>query len=78
MQLIGDGAYAVITLGALCQRQQVTLVAPLRLDARLFEPPPRRAANPRGRPRVVGARRPNLAPWYGGTHAGADWTTGTL
>lgn len=92
IQLIGDGAYAVITLGALCQRQQVTLVAPLRLDARLFEPPPGRAANPRGRPRVVGARLPNLAqvagaattrwhrslvPWYGGRHAVVDWVTGT-
>ena len=92
IQLIGAGAYAVITLGALCQRQQVTLVAPLRLAARLFEPPPRRAAHARGRPPVVGARQPNLAqvalapttrghrslvPWYGGTHAVVDWTSGT-
>ena len=92
MQLVGDGAYAVITLGAQCQRQQVTLLAPLRLDARLFEPPRRRDGKHRGRPPVVGARLPNLAqvavqpttrwhrslvPWYGGTHKVVDWTTGT-
>ena len=92
IQLVGDGAYAVIALGAQCQRQQVTLLAPLRLDARLFEPPLRRDGKYRGRPPVVGARRPNLAqvasqpttrwqrslvPWYGGTHKVVDWTTGT-
>ncbi len=92
IQLVGDGAYAVIALGALCQRQQVTLLAPLRLDARLFEPPLRRDGKHRGRPPVVGARLPNLeqvavapttrwhrslVPWYGGTHAVVDWTTGT-
>ena len=92
IQLVGDGAYAVIALGAQCQRQQVTLLAPLRRDARLFEPPRRRDGKHRGRPPVVGARRPNLAqvavqpttrghrslvPWYGGTHKVVDWTTGT-
>lgn len=92
IQLVGDGAYAVITLGVQCQRQQVTLLAPLRLDARLFEPPLRRDGTHRGRPPVVGARLPNLAqvavapttrwhrslvPWYGGTHQVVDWTTGT-
>jgi hypothetical protein len=92
VQLVGDGAYAVITLGAQCQRQQVTLLAPLRLDARLFEPPLRRDGKHRGRPPVVGARLPHLAqvavapttrwhrslvPWYGGTHKVVDWTTGT-
>jgi hypothetical protein len=39
IHLVGDGAYAVIDLGLRCQRCQVTLVAPLRQDARLFEPP---------------------------------------
>ena len=92
IQLVGDGAYAVIALGHLCQHQQVTLVAPLRLDARLFEPPRRREGKHPGRPPVVGARLPNLAhvavapttrwhrslvPWYGGTHTVVDWTTGT-
>ena len=92
IHLVGDGAYAVIALGLRCQRQQVTLLAPLRLDARLFEPPLRLVGKHRGRPAVVGARLPNLeqiacapitrwhrsrVPWYGGTHTIVDWTTGT-
>jgi hypothetical protein len=92
VQLVGDGAYAVIALGVRCQHQQVTLVAPLRLDARLFEAPLRLIGKHRGRPAVVGARLPNLAqvalapttrwhrslvPWYGGRHTVVDWTTGT-
>jgi hypothetical protein len=92
IHLIGDGAYAVIALGHVCQRHQVTLLAPLRLDARLFEPPMRPVGKRRGRPSVVGARLPTLAqvavqpttrwhrslvPWYGGGHTIVDWTTGT-
>ena len=92
IHLVGDGAYAVIALGAVCQRHQVTLLAPLRLDARLFEPPLRLVGKRRGRPPVVGARLPNLdqvavqpttwwhrsrVPWYGGTHTIVDWASGT-
>ena len=92
IHLVGDGAYAVIALGLRCQRQQVTLLAPLRFDARLFEPPLRLVGKLRGRPPVVGVRLPNLeqialapttrwhrsrVPWYGGTHTIVDWTTGT-
>ena len=92
IHLVGDGAYAVIELGLRCQRCQVTLVAPLRLDARLFEPPYRPSTKTRGRPPLVGARLPNLAAvavspttrwqrsrvaWYGATSAVMDWTTGT-
>lgn len=92
IHLVGDGAYAVIELGLLCQRQQVTLIAPLRLDARLFEEPFRPLRKGPGRPAVVGARLPNLAQvallpttrwqrsqvaWYGGTTTSVDWTTGT-
>lgn len=91
IHLVGDGAYAVIALGLLCQRHQVTLIAPLRLDARLFEPPFRPVRKGRGRPALVGARLPNLAQvallpttrwqrsqvaWYGGTTTVVDWTTG--
>jgi hypothetical protein len=86
IHLVGDGAYAVIALGAVCQRRQVTLLAPLRLDARLFELPQRLIGKRRGRPQVVGARLPNLGrsppanprwhrslvPWYGGTHCIVD------
>lgn len=92
IHLVGDGAYAVIELGLICQRCQVTLIAPLRLDARLFEPPSRPLQRGRGRPPLVGARLPNLAEvavspmtswhrgrvaWYGATTAVMDWTTGT-
>lgn len=92
IHLVGDGAYAVIELGLRCQRGQVTLVAPLRLDARLFEPPYCPPTKVRGRPPLVGARLPNLAEvalssttrwqrscvaWYGATSAVMDWTTGT-
>ena len=91
IQLVGDGAYAVIALGLLCQRYQVTLVAPLRLDARLFEEPLRLRQKKNGRPAVVGARLPNLTAlalspttrwqrsqvdWYGGTTKVVDWVSG--
>ena len=90
--LVGDGAYAVLELGLTCQANQVTLIAPLRLDARLFEPPCRPLEKRKGRPPLVGARLPNLAnviaapmtqwhrsrvAWYGATPAVMDWTTGT-
>lgn len=92
IHLVGDGAYAVMELGLICQRCQVTLIAPLRLDARLFEPPSRPLQRRKGRPPLVGARLPNLAEvalspmtslhrgrvaWYGATTAVMDWTTGT-
>lgn len=92
IHLVGDGAYAVIELGLACQAQQVTLIAPLRLDARLFEPPCRTLEKRIGRPPLVGARLPNLhevasspttqwhrsqVSWYGGGLAVMDWTTGT-
>lgn len=64
IHLIGDGAYSVIRLGLKCQSNGVTLIAPLRLDARLFDHPPSRLApdgkKRRGRPPCVGQRLPNL------------------
>ncbi len=92
IHLVGDGAYAVLELGLTCQAHQVTLIAPLRLDARLFEPPCRPLEKRKGRPPLVGARLPKLAnviaapitqwhrsrvAWYGATPAVMDWTTGT-
>lgn len=91
LKLIGDTAYSVIDLGTVCRGAQVSLIAPLRLDARLFAPPPStRAAT--GRPRIVGARVPDLRvvladkqtcwqaatiPWYGGKEQTLELTTGT-
>jgi len=92
IHLVGDGAYAVIALGLECRRHQVALIAPLRLDARLFEAPCRPLEKRPGRPPVVGVRLPNPAQvavdphtrwhrsrvnWYQGKTAVMDWTSGT-
>lgn len=78
--LVGDGAYAAVTLGHLCRRQRrrVRFVSRLRLDAALYAPPP---PGKRGRQPQKGAPLPKLAdrladpaapweplavPWYGG------------
>lgn len=81
IKVIGDGAYSVIELGLTCVKQCVSLIAPLRLDARLFAPPPPPKPHQKGRPRVVGKRLPMLSTvlhdpnthwetltvnWYGG------------
>lgn len=58
---MGDGAYSSINLGLLCQQLQVTLIAPLRLDARLFGPAPVRHKSTKGRPRQVGQRLTKLS-----------------
>jgi len=60
LTVVGDSAYSVIDLGTACRRRGVRLVAPLRLDARLFALPPERTPGTVGRPRVVGDRLPNL------------------
>ena len=79
--VVADMSYAAIELLA-AVRQQLTVITRLRLDARLFDPPPPRHPGQRGRPRVSGARQPTLAQrltspttrwrrvtianWYGG------------
>src|SRR5437588_4371604 len=60
LKVIGDGAYSVIELGLTCAKECVCLIAPLRLDARLFAPPPPPAPHRMGRPPVVGKRLPKL------------------
>jgi hypothetical protein len=60
LTVVGDSAYSVIELGNSCRARGVRLVAPLRLDARLFAAAPERAPGTIGRPRVVGDRLPNL------------------
>jgi DDE superfamily endonuclease len=57
---VADSSYAAIELlAALCGR--LTMITRLRLDARLFDPPPPRRPGTMGRPRVSGARQPTLA-----------------
>src|SRR6186997_320923 len=56
---VADSSYAVIDL-LNAVRHRLCVVARLRLDARLFEPPPQR--RPRvGRPRLLGRRLSNLS-----------------
>jgi hypothetical protein len=91
IKLIGDGAYSVIELGLTCRASGVSLIAPLRLDARLFGPAPLGTGKRIGRPAVVGQRLPNLeqvarqsstlwqrsqVAWYDGRRKVLDWTTG--
>ena len=89
---VADSSYAAIELlAAVCRR--LTVVTRLRLDARLFDPPPPRRPGTRGRPRVSGARQPTLAErladpetrwrrvtvagWYGRAERQADLVSGT-
>jgi hypothetical protein len=60
IKLLGDGAYSILELGLHCARQQITLMAPLRLDAVLHQAAPVRHPHTVGRPRVVGPRLPSL------------------
>jgi hypothetical protein len=57
--VVGDQAYAALELLD-AVRSVATVVARLRLDARLFAPPPPRVPGQKGRPRLVGNRLPNL------------------
>jgi hypothetical protein len=57
--VVGDRAYAALELLD-AVRPVATLVVRLRLDARLFAPPPPRVPGQKGRPRLVGERLPNL------------------
>jgi len=58
--VVGDDTYAAIPFLARC-RSVATIVTRLRLDARLFAPPPSRQPEQKGRPRIVGQRLRSLA-----------------
>jgi DDE superfamily endonuclease len=89
---VADRSYAALEL-LHAVRRRVCVVARLRLDARLFDPPPPRTPRTIGRPRVVGARQPTLAQrlgrtdtswrrlevagWYGGQGRAVEVATGT-
>jgi DDE superfamily endonuclease len=88
---VADMSYAAIELLE-AVRRYLTIITRLRLDARLFDPPPSRRPGQRGRPRVSGARQPNLnarltnsavwrrvmiSNWYGGRDRLIDITSGT-
>ena len=92
--VVADSAYAVLDLLARCQRltRPVTVVTRVRLDAALYDPPPERTAQTKGRPRKKGARQPTLqmrlsdprtawqpivVRWYGGIDRTIEVATGT-
>ena len=58
--VVADMSYAAIELLE-AVRRHLTVITRLRLDARLFDPPPVRQPGQKGRPRVSGARQPTLA-----------------
>lgn len=89
---VADSSYAAIDLlAALCRH--LTVITRLRLDARLFDPPPPRRPGTKGRPRVAGARQPTLlqrladpktvwqrvkvTDWYGQGERQLDIASGT-
>ncbi len=60
IKLMGDMAYSILELGWQCAAQQITLIAPFRLDSVIHQPAPVRTPHTVGRPRVVGPRLPSL------------------
>ena len=89
---VADSSYAAIDLLGAVGRH-VTMITRLRLDARLFNPPPPRLPGTIGRPRVSGARQPTLVQrltdpnttwqrvtvtgWYGQSERQLDIISGT-
>jgi len=89
---VADSTYAALDLLA-AVRRRLTVITRLRLDARLFDPPPPRKPGQRGRPALKGERQPTLAQrledpttpwervtvtgWYGGTTRRLDIATAT-
>ena len=90
--VVADSGFAALELLA-AVRRRVAVVTRLRLDARLFDPPPPRTPRTIGRPRVVGERLPTLARrlgdhrtrwrrllvpgWYGGGDRLVEACSGT-
>jgi DDE superfamily endonuclease len=90
--VVADMSYAAIELLE-AVRRHLTVITRLRLDARLFDPPPARQPGQKGRPRVSGARQPTLAQrltnpatrwrrvtishWYGEQDRGLAIASGT-
>jgi len=78
IKLMGDTAYSILELGLHCVAQQMTLIAPFRLDSVIHHPPEVRTKHTIGRPRVVGKRMPSLEtvlhdPKTGWQRITVDW-----
>ena len=72
--VVGDGAYAALELLHCCRSltQPATFITRLRLDARLYDPPPTRQPRQRGRSRIIGPRQIPLAQLL--HHPDTPWT----
>ncbi len=89
---VADSSFAALELID-AVRRRMAVVTRLRLDARLFDPPPPRTPRTIGRPRLVGGRQPTLAQrlgdrrtrwrrlvvpgWYGGADRLVELCSGT-
>jgi len=92
IKMVGDGSYSVIELGHRAVKNNIILIAPLRLDAQLYHRPPRQRPGKRGRKPMVGKRLPKLKQllekkatpwqhmklnWYNGQKKKFDYLSGT-
>jgi hypothetical protein len=91
--LVVDGAFAALEFLDQLRSVSITCITRLRLDARLYEPPPARRRGHPGRPRIKGARLPALKTrladhktrwqtatvpnWYGNTGRRIQFCSGT-
>ena len=76
LTLVVDGAFAALEFLDQLRSVSITCITRLRLDARLYEPPPvRRPCRP-GRPSVKGARLPSLKTHLADRRTG--WQTATV
>jgi len=93
LTLVVDGAFAALEFLDQLRSVSITCITRLRLDARLYEPPPTRRRGRPGRPSVKGARLPSLRTrlangktrwqtatvpnWYGNTGRRIQFCSGT-
>lgn len=93
LTLVVDGAFAALEFLDQLRSVSITCITRLRLDARLYEPPPARRRSHPGRPRIKGARLPSLQTrladrktrwqtatvpnWYGNTGRRIQFCFGT-
>jgi hypothetical protein len=95
LAMVADGGFAALDLLTRLAglRRPITCITRLRLDARLYDNPTPRRTGKAGRPRLVGARLPNLqqvlansrtrwqtvavANWYGQPSRTVQWVSAT-
>ena len=93
LTLVVDGAFAALEFLDQLRSVSITCITRLRLDARLYEPPPARRRGHPGRPSKKGARLPSLKTrladgktrwqtatvpnWYGNTGRRIQFCSGT-